>query len=124
MRELKYFRLEEFQCKHCGEYPEYGMSEVLLKKLDALREKIGAPIYVSSGFRCPLHNARVGGVPNSQHVQGTAADIICSAITVRELAQMCREMGFDGVGEYPYDGFVHVDCRDNGGSPAYYQWEG
>ena len=121
---MKWFRLEEFKCKcgRCEGYPEYGMSEVLLEKLDELRERVGSPIYVSSGYRCPTHNATVGGVWNSQHVYATAADIICSSITVRELADLCRELGFDGVGEYRYSGFVHVDMRDNGGSPAGYQW--
>lgn len=123
---MKYFRLEEFKCKcgRCQGYPEFGMSEVLLEKLDELRERVGAPIYVTSGWRCPTHNANVGGVWNSQHCQGTAADIYTSAITARELAELAAEIGFDGIGWYPYQGFVHVDCRDNGGSPAYYRWEG
>lgn len=122
---MKYFRLEEFKCKcgRCEGYPEYGMSEVLLEKLDKLREMVGAPIYVSSGWRCYTHNANVGGVWNSQHRYGTAADLVCSAVSVERLAELAREVGFDGIGEYPYSGFVHVDCRDDGGSPAYYQWK-
>lgn len=124
MKELKYFTLDEFQCKHCGAYPENGMSEVLLEKLDELREKVGDCVYVTSGYRCPIHNARVGGVPDSQHVQGRAADIITSAVSVSRLAEIAREVGFDGLGVYPYDGFIHVDCRDDGGSPNYYNWEG
>ncbi len=46
--------------------------------LDPAREKLGMPIIVNSGFRCPLHNKRVGGVPNSQHMKGQAADIRCA----------------------------------------------
>ena len=43
--------------------------------LDPLREWYGKPIYVNSGYRCPALNKAVGGVSNSQHVKGEAADI-------------------------------------------------
>ena len=43
--------------------------------LDPLREWYGKPIYVNSGYRCPELNAAVGGVANSQHLSGEAADI-------------------------------------------------
>lgn len=119
---MRYFDLSEFACKHCRQLPANGMSPVLLHKLDELRERIGAPIYVSSGYRCPYHNAVVGGVSNSQHVQGTAADIICNAVSVRRLADEAAAVGFDGIGRYYYEGFVHVDVRDGGESPNYYQW--
>lgn len=118
----KYFEEKEFACKHCHGLPEHGMSEVLLEKLDQLRELAGAPIYVSSGYRCPYHNAVIGGVPNSQHVTGTGADIICNAKTISEFAELAEKVGFDGLGIYYYDGFLHVDCRDGGESPNYYRW--
>ena len=43
--------------------------------LDPLREAYGKPIYVNSGYRCTELNKAVGGVNNSQHVNGEAADI-------------------------------------------------
>ena len=43
--------------------------------LEPLREHFGEPIYISSGYRCPQLNRAVGGVPNSQHMRGEAADI-------------------------------------------------
>lgn len=42
--------------------------------LEPLRQQFG-PIVVRSGFRSPEVNKRVGGVPNSQHLRGEAADI-------------------------------------------------
>ena len=45
--------------------------------LEPLREHFGEPIYISSGYRCPQLNRAVGGVPNSQHMRGEAADIVC-----------------------------------------------
>ena len=43
--------------------------------LDPLREAWGAPIIVTSGYRCAALNKAVGGVKNSQHLLGEAADI-------------------------------------------------
>lgn len=43
--------------------------------LDPLREAFGKPIYVTSGYRCPRLNVAVGGVANSNHMKGLAADI-------------------------------------------------
>lgn len=43
--------------------------------LDPLREAWGAPIIVTSGYRCPALNKAVGGATNSQHIYGQAADI-------------------------------------------------
>lgn len=43
--------------------------------LDPLREKWGAPIIVTSGYRCPALNRAIGGASGSQHTKGEAADI-------------------------------------------------
>ena len=45
--------------------------------LQPLRDTIGSPVYINSGYRSKRLNARVGGVPNSRHLQGRAADIHC-----------------------------------------------
>lgn len=37
------------------------------------------PMHINSGYRCPALNAAVGGVPNSAHLSGFAADFICPA---------------------------------------------
>lgn len=81
--------------------------------LDPARQKLGKAIVVNSGFRCPLHNASVGGVANSQHVKGEAADLHCE--DNRRLARVIVEQGrFDQLILYPT--FVHVSWRKNGGN--------
>lgn len=120
----KYFSEDEMKCKCCGQLPEGGISKTLLEKLDELRELVGVPIHVSCMYRCPKHNAEVGGVPNSQHVDGTAADIYTDNLTVDELADFAVQVGFDGIGRYYDSEFVHVDVRDDGESPKGYTWEG
>lgn len=43
--------------------------------LQPLRDAMGEPIKIGSGYRCPQLNRAVGGVSNSQHVKGEAADL-------------------------------------------------
>lgn len=43
--------------------------------LDPARRRLGCPVYVNSGYRCPELNRAVGGVPKSYHIQGRAADL-------------------------------------------------
>lgn len=46
--------------------------------LQPLRDKVGKPIIINSGYRCPAVNARVGGADKSAHLYGRAADIRCT----------------------------------------------
>lgn len=119
----EHFSEEEFACHHCGQLPEQGISPALLNGLERLRALFKLPIHVTSGYRCPCHNAAVGGVSNSQHVLATAADIYIDGVPVRDLASSCRKI-FDGVGVYEDDGFVHVDMREGGYATGVYNWEG
>ena len=88
--------------------------------LDPIREKVGLPIHVSSGFRGSGHNATVGGVKGSQHMLGKAADIYCDGVrgvdlffTTVNIAACNPRIG--GIGLYyneEYSAkFIHVDIR-------------
>ena len=64
-----------------------------------------------------MHNAEVGGVPNSQHVLGTAADITIPEIGFDRARELAESIDFDGTGFYsPLDScvawFIHVDTRE------------
>lgn len=66
----------------------------------------GQPIAIRSGYRCRVHNAAVGGVPRSQHLDGRAVDIYQGVVTVRQ----ARAAGFTGIGKQ--GGWaVHLDVR-------------
>lgn len=87
--------------------------------LQPLRDAWGRPLLVNSGFRCPELNAKVGGVPTSQHLKGEAADIApnISYATVNsqvEIARLAKSLGlpFDQMILYPT--FVHFSHRLNG----------
>lgn len=108
---FKYFTNDEFRCNCCEELPCGGMSTKLLDLLDSLREDVGKSVFVSSGYRCESHNTSVGGVSNSYHVRGMAADIFVVGLLPVEVARRAIACGFTGIGIY--DTFVHVDVRDS-----------
>ena len=85
MKRIKYFTLSEFinsaTAKRLGidNTPTFEVVDNLNRLadyLDKIREKLGKPILVNSGFRCPMLNKAVGGVNSSQHVKGEAADLV------------------------------------------------
>lgn len=107
----KYFTEDEMVCHCCGALPPHGIAQELYDLLDDIRTAVGVPLNVNCAYRCPGHNAEVGGVPNSQHVDGTAADLDATGIGVEVLARAAETAGADGVGRYFDDNFVHVDIR-------------
>lgn len=82
---MKYFTINEFEksAKACQlgidntipSLQRKNIEKLVNLVLDPLREAIKTPIIISSGYRCPRLNKAVGGVQNSQHMDGLAADI-------------------------------------------------
>jgi len=79
--------------------------------LEPLREAIGVPLQISSGYRSPKTNAKVGGVPTSQHQKGQAADIQCPMLGNKILFDKIREL------KLPFDQLIHEY-----GTPAEPAW--
>ena len=52
-----------------------ALKRLAVEVLQPIREAWGQPVVVTSGYRCPKLNSAVGGVKNSQHLSGQAADI-------------------------------------------------
>ena len=67
-----------------------NMLDLIYYVLQPLRDKLGKPIIVTSGFRCQRLNQAVGGVPNSQHLTGQAVDIVVNGMTIDQLIQFIR----------------------------------
>ncbi len=107
------FHLTEFQCHGkdcCG--GSVKVNKKLVTMLQHMRTCLNQPLVITSGYRCKSHNHDVGGVPDSPHMQGIAADIVCpEGYTVEEFAEYCLLHGFTGVGAYHEKNFVHVDVR-------------
>lgn len=85
----------------------------LAAELDKLREAWGSPIGVTSWYRPPRVNAAVGGVPNSQHINGGAADVYAMSGNERQFEEWLdsrwdRALGY---GVASGRGFTHLDLR-------------
>jgi zinc D-Ala-D-Ala carboxypeptidase len=68
--------------------------------LDPLREKINKPIIISSGYRSPKTNTKVGGAKNSQHLTGQAADLESVCYNNSEIFETIKKMNL------PYDQLI------------------
>lgn len=129
MKKIKYFSLSEFlnsataKRLRIDNTPTFEVVDNLNKLadyLDGIREKVGKPILISSGFRCPVLNKAVGGVANSQHQKGLAADLICA--DMESLEKVLRETGgFDQLIKEHRKGsksfWFHVSVAQRNGKP-------
>lgn len=98
-----HFSRWEFACRHCG---RAEVDQHLVDHLEVLRVLKGGPLRIVSGFRCPAHNASVGGARASRHLRGDAADIPAGYATVDD----AERAGFTGIGQRG-KWAVHVDVR-------------
>lgn len=109
--DVEFFEKAEFACKcgrYCRGYPA-ELNRTLVQAADRVRKHFGAPVIVSSGLRCPTHNANVGGVANSRHLSGKAMDFCVTgktAAAVLEFIQQQPQIRY----AYAIDGqYVHMD---------------
>ena len=111
----KYFNSTEFDCHGSGCCSMTLINSKLVEYLDKIREHFNAPVTISSGYRCTIHNKNVGGATGSRHNKGDAADIVVKGHSPREVAQYAESIGIKGIGLYETakDGyFVHIDTRN------------
>ena len=90
-------------CRCCG---EFYLDPAAFDRLQELRGRLGRPIRINSGHRCPIHNARVGGAPLSMHKR-VAFDVSLVGLTPAALVAAARLSGFRGFGFYAT--FLHLD---------------
>ena len=111
------FSLPEFASKDMAAFPASVKTNLaeLANNLQVLRDHLEKPIIINSGYRSENYNKSIGGVKNSQHVLGNAADIRVDGISPKVLhgqIQMLIDAGKmkqGGLGLY--DTFVHYDIR-------------
>lgn len=116
-KDIRYFTRAEFRCTcpRCGGFP-VEPEETMVRVVDEIRHRAGVPVTIvdsgGSGIRCPEHNAEVGGVANSEHLYGRAADLH-SKLPPGELYRIAGEVtaemipGRGGIGLYAWG--IHVD---------------
>ena len=117
MQLTKNFALSEFACRD-GSLPEGELLEncqELANNLQVLRDQLGKPINIISGYRPPAYNKKIGGAKKSQHLLARAADIKVRGMAPAEVhATILKlikagKMKQGGLGKYST--FVHYDTR-------------
>lgn len=85
--------------------------------LQPLRNALGCPIVITSGFRCAVLNKKVGGQPNSQHLMGQAADLVVPQKNLKDVFNYIKShLNYDQL-LYEYsktDKWIHVSFRNDG----------
>ena len=113
------FREHELACPCCGKYIH---NQRLILSLEKLRRLAGnVPVSITSGTRCRDYNDSVGGVDQSRHLTGEAADVVVQGLHPEEihtLISAIEPFSHGGVGTY--SSFTHLDVRYGG--PA--RWHG
>lgn len=104
----KRFPSHELACLCCG---QLRIDDAVIRSIDVLnhaRQDAARPFYINSAYRCPIHNAHIGGAPLSQH------KIIAFDISLRnhdrfQLLGYLRQAGMGSFGLYRT--FIHTDIR-------------
>lgn len=103
------FRVREFACQD-GSDPIF-ISDKLVQILQAIRNHFGQPVKINSAYRTANHNKAVNGSVYSQHLFGTAADIVVTGVDPDDVAAYAETLMPNTGGIGRYKGFTHVDVR-------------
>ena len=115
-----YILAREYRCRCCDALPpdfypqDIAMPfSILFEGFALIREAYGKPLIICSGYRCPVHNALVGGESMSVHLFGLALDINLPDVkSVYQLDSICEDLIHDfRRGAYTKgQSFLHIDC--------------
>ena len=105
------FTVREFAC-HDGS-DTILIDAALVKYIQRIRNWAGVPIVISSGYRTPAYNKKIGGAANSYHTRGQAADIYARdrKKSISEIARFAQAIGVPGIEKNEDGNYVHVDVR-------------
>lgn len=104
------FKVSEFACKDGSD--AILVAPRLVMVLQSIRSHFGKAVSIHSAYRTPAYNTKVGGVAQSQHCYGTAADISIQGVTPAKVAAYARSLMPDWGGVGTYSTFTHVDVRE------------
>lgn len=111
------FKLSEFNCRSGAVMPANVQRNIteLAKNLQVLRDAVGLPIRITSGYRSPEHNASVGGAKASTHLTGKGADFAVIGMSPSRVVEVIERLIQEGKmkqgGLKAYSSWVHYDIR-------------
>ena len=108
----KNFKGKEFKCK-CGTCQQPQVNPHLVAVLELVRCHFDSPVSITSAYRCPVHNKRVGGSKKSKHVANQAADIQIAGVAPVEVYDFLDNLFPNTYGLGLYKDFTHIDVRFN-----------
>ena len=117
MKLTKNFNLEEFACKDGTPVPKRYLENCreLAENLQVLRDSLGVPLEVLSGYRTVKHNKKIGGAPASFHLTASAVDLKASSIPTYKIYMRILKLMEEGKmkkgGLKCYPTWVHYDTR-------------
>ena len=115
MRLTKNFELEEFACKDGTAVPRryYENCKELAENLQVLRDSLGVPLEILSGYRTVKHNKKIGGASASFHLTASAADLKADSLPTYKIYMRILKLMEEGKmkkgGLKCYPTWVHYD---------------
>lgn len=106
----EHFKIREFAQKD-GRCDKILIDSELVEVLEDVRTHFNKPVIITSGYRTPEYNAKVGGAKNSQHTKGTAADIRIKEVPADKVQQYLKHKYKNKYGIGSYWTFTHIDTR-------------
>ena len=107
-----HFSKKELACHCCG---NLKIENGLIEALEQLRTLAGKEIVVHDGYRCPAHHQEEGGVIDSEHTRGRAADVVIPGLQLQQMFELALQVPTflnGGIGVYD-GGFLHLDIRSH-----------
>ena len=118
---MNYFSDKELACQHCG---KLVFNENFRKVLNEIRESVGFPMIISSGYRCPDHPIEKAKSLPGEHSDGDAVDVAVSYAQSFYVLRAALEAGIERVGISQKGGqrFIHLGFSKMLPSPALWSY--
>lgn len=113
------FSLSELRCRDGSGVPERFLdnARAICQRAQVLRDALGRPLKVTSGYRSPEYNRSIKAARNSLHMSAKALDLTCAGWTAERLGELYEQLvnagrvPDGGLGIYPrrWGGWIHID---------------
>ena len=119
---MQFFHEDEFRCQHCGSLS--GVDWDFASEIDALRERVGFPLILSSAYRCAIIRLRSAKKSQAHTATGRAVDVAVTGEQALKVIDAALDMGFERVGVQQKGSgrFIHLDKAHGFPAPAIWSY--